>query len=143
MKYLKHVVVKHFSGAKIAGMNQYKKPTQEKSPAEIIIHVGKNDLSSDKEPKDIANDIIQLAKSVKTGANKVAVSIILPRKDRFNSKAKEVNTHLLDICSSSNLPLITHSNINPHRHINVKGLHLNSYGDKQLTTNFINFIENG
>ena len=124
-------------------MNHYKKPTQEKSPAEIIIHVGTNDLSSDKEPKDIANDIIQLAKSVKTGANKVAVSIILPRKDRFNSKAKEVNTHLLDICFSNNLSLITHSNINPHRHINVKGLHLNSYGDKQLTRNFINFIENG
>ena len=124
-------------------MNHYKKPTQEKSSAEIIIHLGTNDLSSDKEPKDIANDIIKLAKSVKTGANKVAVSIILPRKDRFNSKAKEVNTHLLDICFSNNLSLITNSNINPHRHINVKGLHLNSYGDKQLTRNFINFIENG
>ena len=59
---------------------------------------------------------------------------------KFNSKAKEVNTHLQDICTSNNLPLIT--NINPHRHINVKGLHLNSYGDKQLTRNFISFIEN-
>ena len=73
-----------------------------------------NDLSSDKEPKDIANDIMQLAKSVKTDTNKVAVSSILPRKDKFNNKAKEVNTHLQDICSSNNLPLITHSNFNPH-----------------------------
>ena len=85
----------------------------------------------------LANDIIQLAKY----ANKVASSI-LPRKDKFNSKAKEVNTHLQDICFSNHLPLITHRNINPYRHINVKGLHLNSYGDKQLTRNFINFIEN-
>ena len=31
--------------------------------------MGTNHLSSDKEPKDIPNDIMQLAKSVKTGAN--------------------------------------------------------------------------
>ena len=79
--------------------------------------MGANDLSSDKEPKDIANDIMQLAKSVKTDANKVAVSSILPKKDKFNSKAKEVTTHLKDIYSLNNLPLITHSNIIPHRHI--------------------------
>ena len=108
-----------------------------------MIHVGANDLSSDKEPKDIANDIIQLAKSVKTDASKVAVSSILPRKNKTNSKTKKVNTHLQDICSTNSLPLITHSNINLHRHINVNGLHLNSYGEKQITRNFINFIENG
>ena len=102
--------------------------------------MGINDLSSDTELKDIANDIMQLAKSVKTDANKVAVSIIRPRKDKFNSKAKEVNTHLQDICSTNNLPLITHSNINPQPHINLQ---LNSYSDKQVTRNFINFIENG
>ena len=51
--------------------------------------------------RDIANVIMQLAKSVKTDANKVAVSRILPGKDKFNSKAKEVNTHFQDICSSN------------------------------------------
>ena len=75
-------------------MNHYKIPTQEKPPAEIIIYVGTNDLSSDKDPKDIANDIMQLAKSVKTDANKVTVSTILPRKDKFNSKTKEVSTKI-------------------------------------------------
>ena len=85
--------------------------------------MGANNLSSKKEPKDIANDIIWLAKSVKTDASKVAVSNILPR-----------NTHLQDICSSNNLPLITHNNIHLHRHINVKGLHLNSYGDMVISS---------
>ena len=61
-------------------MKHYEKPSQEKLPAEIIIHVGTNDLA-----KDIANVIMQLAKPVKTDANKVAVSSILPRKDKFNS----------------------------------------------------------
>ena len=46
---------------------------------------------------DIANNIMQLAKSVKTDSNKVAVSSLLQRKDNFNSKVKEVNTHLQDI----------------------------------------------
>ena len=127
----------------MADMKHYRKPTQEKSPAEIIIHVGTNDLYSVKELKDIANNCMQLAKSVKIDANKAVVSSILPRTDKFNSKAKEVNTHLQDICSSNNPPLITHSNINPHHHIRIKGLHLNSYGNKQLTRSFINFIENG
>ena len=98
VKHQKHVAARHFPGAKIADMNHYKKPTQEKSPAEIIIHVGTNDLSSDNEPKDIANDIIQLAKSVKTDANKVAVSSILPRKDKFNSKIRRRKlTHIYKI----------------------------------------------
>ena len=42
MKHKKHVVVKNFSGAKIDDMYHYTKPTQKKSPAEIIIHVGTN-----------------------------------------------------------------------------------------------------
>ena len=123
-------------------MNHFKKPTQEKLPAEIIIRVGANDFSSDKEPQDIGNDIMRLAKSVNTNANKAAVSSILPRKSKLNSKAKEVKIHLKYICSSNNLSLITHNNTNSYRHINVKGLHLNICDDKQLTRNFINFIEN-
>ena len=53
-------------------------------------------------PKDIINDIMQLAKSVKTDAKKVIVSNI-PKKDKFNSKAKEVNIHLKDIYYSNKL----------------------------------------
>ena len=130
MKHQKHVVVKHFSGGQQADMSHYKKPTQEKSPAEIITHVGTNDFYSVKELKDIANNCMQLAKSVKVDTNKVLVSCILRRNGKVNCKAKEINTHLQDICSSNNLPFITHININPHRHIRIKGLHLNSYGDK-------------
>ena len=85
-------------------MNHYKKSTQEKSPVEIIIHVGTNDLSNDKETKDIASDIMQLAKSIKADATKVAVSSIPPKKTKFNSKTKQVKTRLQDIHSTNNLP---------------------------------------
>ena len=69
--------------------------------------MGINNLSNDKEPKDVADDFMQLAKSVKT-VNKVAVSSILPSNDKIISKAKEINTHAQNVCSSNNLPLITH-----------------------------------
>ena len=143
MKHKKHVVVKHFSSAKTDDMYHYTKPTQKKSPAEIIIHVGTNHLPSEEEPEEIANNIINLAKSVKTEENKIAVSSILPRQDKHNKKGKEVNAYLQEKCSQNNFPFITHSNTNERRHTNSKGLHLNNYGDKLLTRNFISFIENG
>ena len=124
-------------------MNHCKKPTQEKSPVEIIIHEGTNYLSSDKKPKNIANDIIKFAKSGKTDEDKVVVSRIPTRKGTINSKVKEVNTHRQDIGFTNNLPLIIYNNINSQCYINVKNLHLNSHGDKQLARNFINVIENG
>ena len=80
---------------------------------------------------------------IKTSKNNVAVSNIVSRKDRFNSKAKEVNENLKDKCEEHNLQLIQHHNINTFRHTNAKGLHLYNYGDKQLSRNFTNFIENG
>ena len=119
--------------------NQLKK----KSPGEIIIHVGTNDLPSEKEPEETANNIINLTKSVKTEENKIAVSRILPRKDKHINKGKEVNAYLQEKCSQNNFPFIIHSSINERRQTNSKGLHLNNYGDKLLIRNFISFIENG
>ena len=135
MKHKKHVVIKHLSGTKIEDMKHYVKPTQEKQPAQIIIHVNHSD--------EIANEIVQFANSIKKSKNNVLVSSIVSRKDQFNNKAKERNENLKDKCEEHNLQLIQHHNINPFRHTNAKVLHLNNYGDKQLTRNFTSFIENG
>ena len=70
-KFKKHVIVKYFSGAKVDNMKHYMKPTQEKSPAQIIFHVGTNDLVTNKDSNEIANEIVQLAKCAKTDNNKV------------------------------------------------------------------------
>ena len=106
------------------------KPTQEKSPAQIIFHIGTNDLVTNKESNEIANNIIQLSKSAKADKNKVAVSSLVPRKDKLNAKAKEVKTFLKEKCEERNIDLISHVNIN------ARGLHFNIYGDRQLTKNF-------
>ena len=139
VKHRKHVVVKHFSGAKTDDMKHYVKPTQEQ-PAQIIVHIGTNDLSSNKNSDEIADEIVNFAKSIKTDENNIVISSIVPRKDRLNNKAKEGNVHLREKCEANNLSLIEHHNINPYRHINAKGLHRNN---NQLTKNFTRFIENG
>ena len=46
-------------------------------------------------------------------------------------------------CEENNFDLITHFNINTHRRTSARGLHLNNYSDRQLTKNFLNFIEKG
>ena len=121
----------------------YVKPTQEKQPAQIIIHVGTNDLPGNTNSGEIANEIVEFANSIKTSENNVVVFSIVSRKDRFNNKAKEVNKNSKGKCEDYSLQLIQHHNINLFRHTNAKGLHLNNFGNKQLTRNFTSFIENG
>ena len=55
------VLVKTFSGAKTTCMNDYVKPLVRSSPDHFILHVGTNDLSSDKSPEEIARSKIDLA----------------------------------------------------------------------------------
>ena len=55
------VFVKTFSGAKTTCMNYYVKPSLRSSPDYFILHVGTNDLSSDKSSEEIARSIIDLA----------------------------------------------------------------------------------
>ena len=112
----------------------YVKPTQEKQPAQIIIHVGTNDLPGNTNSGEIANEIVEFANSIKTSENNVVVFSIVSRKDRFNNKAKEVNKNLKGKCAKHNLR---------HHNSRYQGLHLSNYGDKQLTRNFTSFIENG
>ena len=87
VKHQKHVVTKHFPGAKIADMNLYKKPSQGKSSAEIIIHVVQM-IYLIKNQRIQQNDIMQLAKPVKTDANKIACSSILQGKTNLIARQR-------------------------------------------------------
>lgn len=65
------------------------KPTQEKLPAQINFQIGTNDLVTNRDSKEIANEIVQLSKSAKTDKSKIAILRLLPRKYQLNAKAKE------------------------------------------------------
>ena len=121
-------------------MKHYMKPTQEKSPTQKIFYIGIN-LVTNKDSNELAKEILQLTKSAKTDKTKVAISSLKAIKDKL--KAKELNTFLKELCEESNFDLISSFNINPHRHTNTRGLHLNNYSDRWLTKNFLSYIEKG
>ena len=102
-----HVVVRSFDGAKTQCMEDYIKPTIKLSPNQIIIHCGTNNLPLNEEPKTIADNIINLAKKVKSDVHKVAISGIIPRRDLHNQKVKQANDILKQSCIDEIIPFIS------------------------------------
>ena len=56
------------------------------NPDVDILYVGTNDLSSEKSPKQISLDILNLAKSMKLNNNTVVVSNIVPCDDAYKKR---------------------------------------------------------
>ena len=99
-------------------MYDYIKPTHRGFKPEIfVLHVGANDLPLNKSPKEISEDIVTLAESMKT-ENKIAVFSIVCREDSFRKKVDKVNAHLEEICAEKDIAIISHSDINPKRQLN-------------------------
>ena len=132
--------IKSFPGATIKCMHDYKKPSMEKSPDAVIIHIGTNDLRSTKDPTNICKEIIELAEESCSENTNVIISQIVPRGDKFNEKAKLVNNKLNEECKKRNISLISHNNIKPKIHLNSSKLHPNIRGVGLMCRNFINFL---
>ena len=79
---------------------------------------------------------------MKTENNKFIVSNIVCRVDSFREKVGKVNAHLEKICAEKDIAIITHSNINPKRHLNKIRFHLNDAGISVLVRNFKAFLTN-
>ena len=139
---LKHqylVKTRSFSTAKTIDMYDYIKPTQRDFKPEIfILHVGTNDPPLNKSPTKISEDIVTLAESMKTENNKIIVSSIVCPADSFREKVGKVTL----ICAEKDIAIITHSNINPKRHLNKSRLHLNDAGISVFVRDFKAFLTN-
>ena len=61
-----YFVVKHFPGATVSDVEDYVKPLVRRSPENVILHVGTNDLRSCP-PRNIADSILNLVTQVKQG----------------------------------------------------------------------------
>ena len=93
-------------------MKDYIKPTIARKPDLVILHTGTNDLKSNQNPSDIANEIINLAKNIKISGMEVSISSLITRGDQLSEKRKKVNKELEEICSAENFAFIVHENIN-------------------------------
>ena len=143
LDYKHKVFVRSFSGAKTSCMSDYIKPCfREKNPDHVVIHVGTNDLPSEKPAETIATSVLNLAREVLSEKRSVSISGIIPRNDKWNNKVCEVNSCLKSLCDEAKIDFIDNSkNINPRRHLNNSKLHLNTKGSGKLLQNFVNFFK--
>ena len=92
----KHLVkVRPFLAAKSVDMLDYVKTIKrDLDPEAYVMHIGTNDLETDKTRDEIFSEILRLIKELKTDKNKIVVSTIVPRGNAYNTKAEKVNTLL-------------------------------------------------
>ena len=86
-------------------MQDYVRPTLRENPGQIIVHVGTNDLASNKHPEQIKESIIGVATSLKSDTCDVLVSSITVRSDQHCKKVAEVNIVLKELCKKKKLIL--------------------------------------
>ena len=70
----------------------------------------------------------------------ISIYDIIPRKDKHQHKAQEVNNHLKEMCTNKNINLIDHSKNIKHQHLNKSKLHLTKRGTNILSTIFVREI---
>lgn len=133
-----NIFVKPFSGSTVKDMNSYCQPVIDRAPDQILLHVGTNDLSNkQKSDVKIAQDIIDLAKRIKSHHINVVVSGLVPRYDRFEPKRVRVNHILRDLCLEHELKYCEHSNIDASNHLNRSKVHLNKAGVNIFANNLL------
>ena len=119
------------------------KPPLRNPPDHFILHVGTNDLSSEKSSMKITESIINLVCRLKNKIHDVvSVSTIILRTDdkKLNEKGMEVNLHLKELSKEKNIFLIDNSRKIKAQHLNKGKLHLTKYGSRILSNNFVNEI---
>ena len=121
-------------------MKDYIKPTISRKPDMVILHTGTNDLKSNQNPSDIANEIVNLAKNIKNSGTEVSISAFIPRGDRLSEKGKKVNKELQEKCTAENFAFILHKNINSKLDLFPDKLHPKKKGQSILKGNFRKFI---
>ena len=124
-----NVYVKSFSGSTVSDMESYVKPTIDRKPDCIVLHVGTNDLGKkSKSEVEIAESIVNLAKNIAESGIKPIVSAIVPRYDALEPKRVKVNYVLRDLCEENKISYTDHANIDPSKNLNRSKVHLNKSG---------------
>ena len=82
-------------------MKDYSKPCVEEAKLDhLILCVETNDLVSENNSERTAKSTVDLAKCFVADDRTISVSSIVPRNDKLNSKAAEVNSDLERMCSN-------------------------------------------
>ena len=137
-----NVYRKCFPGCSSEDMKHYIIPSLSRKPDQVVIHVGTNDLKHVKDPRNLANNIIDLAnKAAGSEKRKVLVSGIICHCDSsLNNKINGVNNLLKSFCQRHSWSFIDNSNILSN-HLNEDGIHLNRKGTSVLVKSISSFTK--
>ena len=125
-------------------MEDYTKPTKINfNPDFYTLHVGTNDLSLDDRPEVVSSRIIDTAKSLMTEINKIIISNIVSRGNKYKEKGEILSKMINEACHEENSPVINQNNINPKRYLKQSKLHFNNYGNSVFVKNIRKFLSNG
>ena len=126
------MVVQSFPGTTTNDMKHYLMPTVDKSPQQIILHVGTNNLR-DHSPTVVAENIVDLARKIEMESNTEVILLeLVSRSDNVpNDAVKVVNKRLLKYCNQNDWRMIKHQNIDRNC-LNKSRLHLNEKGNNIL-----------
>ena len=99
------IYVKSFSGATVSCMEDYMKPSIRISPDHFILHVGTNDLYSEKSSMEMAELMTNKAFRLGNEMHDVGVSIIVLRTHdkKLKEKGMRVNLHLKELSKEKNI----------------------------------------
>ena len=75
------------------------KPSLRENPNHFVLHIGKNDLNSDRSPELIAKSIADVGSSLKNDSHDVSISSAVVRNDKFKEKAAQGNKNLEKLCA--------------------------------------------
>ena len=117
---IKHeVYVIIFSSAKVKCIIDYVKPCiNENNPDHAIIHVGTNELDSERQADMIMKSIVDAAKGIKTNTRTGSISGMVPRNDSFSNKALDFHYELAKMYREAKLDFTTHKKINLRADLN-------------------------
>ena len=110
------------------------------NPELIILHIGTNSLRGERTPEELAEEIVDLATSLKYDENEIVISEIIARRDQLNENVSKVNDILRIKSSKMSIGFITHNNINTDVHLNPEGLHLNHQGNIILSVTVMHCV---
>ena len=103
----------------------------------FVLHIGKNDLNSDRSPELIAKSITGVGSGLKNDSHNASISRIAARNDKLNDKAAQVNENLEKLCAEQNIYFINHTKNILLQHLSKSKLHLNRKGSSILISNFV------
>ena len=106
-------------------MYDHAKPSiREYNPEHVILHVGTNDLNSEKTASQIASSIVELAVPLRNDTNTIHISLTVPQNDSLNNKVNEVNSRLINMCNQREIKVVNHTDtIDPAKNLNESQLH--------------------